>query len=93
MQIRIPIKKVLQVLEKVNSALASKKITLKELQSLTGSLAFCAKAMPSARAFLRWPESWNDSDILRGISFLELVPVALAVFGFAFIYFKRICFI
>ena len=158
MQIRIPIEKVLQVLEKVNNALASKKITLKELQSLTGSLAFCAKAMPSARAFirrmyasmsqakrphhrirltkgikedlvmwqtfltkfngisymldsdwtsssqlqlqtdsaggsclgcgayfqgdwafLRWPESWNDSDILRDISFLELVPVALAV--------------
>ena len=53
MQIRIPIEKVLQVLEKVNNALASKNITLKELQSLTGSLAFCAKTMPSARAFIR----------------------------------------
>ena len=151
------LQKVWQVLEKVNNALVSRKITLKELQSLTVFLAFCAKAMSSARAFirrmyarmsqakrphhrirltkgikedlviwqtfltkfngisymldsdwtssqlqlltdsaggsclgcgayfqgdwafLRWPESWNDSNILRDISFLDLVPVALAV--------------
>ena len=128
------------------------------MQSLTGSLAFCAKAMPSARAFIRrmyasmsgvarphhhirlskgiredlimwqqflskfngisymldsewvsantlklqtdsaagaalgcglyfdglwchlsWPDQWSGSDILRDITFLELVPIALAV--------------
>ena len=158
MKIRIPPEKVLQILQKVKDALAMKKVTLKELQSLTGSLQFCAKAMPSARAFirrmyssmgqakrpyhrvrlsrgikedlfmwqtfltkfngisymldsvwtlsnqlqlqtdsaggaslgcgayfkgnwvfLRWPESWQGSDILRDITFLELVPIALAV--------------
>lgn len=53
MQIRIPGEKVKQVLGKVTEALGRKKLTLKELQSLTGSLSFCAKAMPSARAFIR----------------------------------------
>ena len=159
MKIKIPPEKVFNILQKVKDALALKKITLKELQSLTGSLQFCAKAMPSARAFirrmyssmsqakqphhkirlskgikedllmwqtflikfngisymldsewtpanelqlqtdsaggatlgcgayfrgdwvfLRWPESWKGSDILKDITFLELVPIALAVY-------------
>lgn len=29
------------------------KIVLRQVQALTGSLAFCAKAMPSARVFIR----------------------------------------
>ena len=53
MKIKIPPEKVFHVLQKVKDALALKNITLKELQSLTGSHQFCAKAMPSARAFIR----------------------------------------
>ncbi|MBV2113348.1 MAG: hypothetical protein KUF82_20545 [Candidatus Thiodiazotropha sp. (ex Ctena orbiculata)] len=53
MLLRIPDEKVKQILEKVTEALERRKLTLKELQSLTGSLSFCAKAMPSARAFIR----------------------------------------
>ena len=33
--------------------MSKQKLYLLQLQSLTGSLAFCAKAMPSARAFVR----------------------------------------
>lgn len=158
LQISIPKVKVENLLSLIDAALPLKKITLKNLQSLTGSLQFCAKAMPSARAFIRrmyaamsqasqpfhrvrlskgiksdlmmwkefltnfngttymlevdgvtsadlqlqtdsaggvalgcgiyfrgawcylkWPESWQESDILRDITFLELVPIALAV--------------
>ena len=52
-QIKIPGEKILRLLELIDNALSLKKLTLKELQSLTGSLQFCAKAMPSARAFIR----------------------------------------
>ena len=29
--------------------------------------------------FLQWPESWAESDILKDITFLEMVPIAIAV--------------
>ena len=52
-QIKIPGEKVPRLLELIDNALSHKKLTLKELQSLTGSLQFYAKAMPSTRAFIR----------------------------------------
>ena len=159
-QIKIPGEKILRLLELIDNALSHKKLTLKELQSLTGSLQFCAKAMSSARAFifirrmyasmlnvkkphhrirltrgikeelrmwqtflndfngasymldvewvssaqlqlytdsaggsglgcgcyldgawsfLQWPDQWAISVILKDITFLEMVPIALAV--------------
>ena len=52
-QIKLTGEKILRLLELVDNALSHKKLTLKEFQSLTGSLQFCAKAMPSARANIR----------------------------------------
>ncbi|MEW8547777.1 MAG: reverse transcriptase domain-containing protein, partial [Candidatus Thiodiazotropha sp.] len=52
-EIKMPEEKVRNLLCIIESTLARKRIKLKEMQSLTGSLAFCAKAMPSARAFIR----------------------------------------
>lgn len=157
-QIRIPEEKIKNLLDLIQNTLSRKKLTLKELQSITGSLQFCAKAMPSARAFIRrmygsmstvkkahhrirltrgikddlrmwqaflssfngvsymldvewvssvklqlytdsaggaglgcgcyldgawaflqWPDSWAESGILKDITFLEMVPIALAV--------------
>jgi hypothetical protein len=159
MEIRVPRDKVINLLHQINDALLLRKITLQQLQSLTGSLAFCAKAMPSARAFIRrlysamsqakkpyhkirlsnglksdlnmwktfltnyngtsvmldtewksnsdiqlftdsagqsnlgcgiyfngrwafmqWPQQWKDTDILKDITFLEIIPIALACF-------------
>lgn len=48
MVIRIPQQKVLSIIDQINDALSLRKITLRQLQSLTGSLAFFAEAMPSA---------------------------------------------
>ena len=31
-------------------------------------------------AYFQWPESWWESEVLRDITFLEMVPVLLAVF-------------
>ena len=52
-EIKMPEEKVQNLLGIIESTLGRKRIKLKEMQSLTGSLAFCAKAMPSARAFIR----------------------------------------
>lgn len=52
-KIYIPEEKLCKLKIQLNHALTRSKITLKELQSLAGSLAFCSKALPSARAFNR----------------------------------------
>lgn len=49
----VPKNKVTELLEKINDALSCKKVTVKKLQSLAGSLAFVVKALPSGRAFCR----------------------------------------
>jgi hypothetical protein len=43
----------LVVAKKIKLLSYRKKVTLKELQSICGSLAFCAKALPAGRAFSR----------------------------------------
>ena len=52
MEIRIPQDKLKEILQQIETFLSKTKVTLRQLYSLTGSLAFCAKAMPSARAFV-----------------------------------------
>ncbi|XP_063416228.1 uncharacterized protein LOC134697870 [Mytilus trossulus] len=53
MLIQIPEDNVLELKSKIKWVLGRKKITLRDLQSLCGSLAFCAKALPAGRAFSR----------------------------------------
>lgn len=53
MVIRIPEDKLSEVKHKLEFVLKKKSIMLKDLQSLVGSLNFCARAIPSVRAFNR----------------------------------------
>ena len=53
MSIQIPDEIVRGLLYFLNEASKRKKITLRQLQSLCGSLAFCARALPAGRAFSR----------------------------------------
>ena len=53
MKVRIPKDKLDSLKEKLLYLLGRKKATLKELQSLAGSLSFCCRAIPVARAFIR----------------------------------------
>ena len=53
MVIRIPFDKLNETREKLFVILNSKKVTLRMLQSLVGLLNFCARAIPSVRAFNR----------------------------------------
>ena len=53
MEIRIPQDKIVDILQQIEFILSKSKVSLRQLQSLTGSLAFCTKAMPSARTFVR----------------------------------------
>jgi hypothetical protein len=52
-KIYIPEEKICKLKIQLNHALTRNKITLKELQSLAGSLACCLKVLLSARAFNR----------------------------------------
>lgn len=159
MSIEIPESKLAELLNTLLEFQNRKKVTLKELQSLCGLLAFCSRALPAGRAFtrrfylacskvtmphhfiritkgmhediavwilflnkfngisymldvywqsnlslklftdsaggstlgcgiyfdgkwtfLRWPVSWRHSEILRDITFLELIPITLAIY-------------
>jgi len=53
MIIQIPDEKVAELKCKIKFVLGRKKVTLRDLQSLCGSLAFCSKALPAGRAFSR----------------------------------------
>ena len=53
MQVKIPSEKLIKLKTQLVSLLDKEKTTLKELQSLTGLLSFCCRAIPSARAFNR----------------------------------------
>ena len=50
---KIPTDKLKKLLEEINIMMFSKKVTLKQLQSLCGLLSFCTRALPSGRAFSR----------------------------------------
>jgi len=158
MLIKIPDKKIKELLIGIETLLSKKKVTLKELQSICGSLAFCTKALPAGRAFsrrlymattraskpyhfirvtagmkkdlfmwklflekfngvsyinevdwmsnvkfklftdsaggkgkgcaaylqgswayLEWPNEWAESDILKDMTYLEIIPIALGI--------------
>jgi len=53
MTVRVPAKKVEELLKLLQNCLVKKRLTLKELQSLTGKLSFCSQAVRASRAFLR----------------------------------------
>ena len=53
MSIRIPQDKLGMLRDKLIYLLSRKKVTLKDLQSLTGVLNFCSRAIPAGRAFSR----------------------------------------
>ena len=53
MVVRIPKAKILEIIEKIEWVLSKDKITLKQMQSLIGSLNFCCRAIVPGRPFCR----------------------------------------
>ena len=53
MKVRIPTDKLLGLKALLLEIYSKKKVTLKEMQKLAGSLSFCSRAIPSSRAFIR----------------------------------------
>ena len=53
MMVKIPQDKLVRLQNLLTDILSKKKIKLKDLESIIGLMAFCAKAIPSARAFIR----------------------------------------
>jgi hypothetical protein len=53
MMIRIPQEKIDKLRSILQPIILKKKVKVKHLESLTGLMAFCSKALPSSRAFIR----------------------------------------
>ena len=53
MVVNIPADKLCKLKAGIQSIVRVKKIKLKDLESVVGLMAFCARAIPSARAFIR----------------------------------------
>ena len=63
MTISIPLVKITAIIDKIKDALEMSKITLRQIQSLIGSLSFVCKAISPGRAFLR-----RLIDLTRGVT-------------------------
>ena len=50
---KIPENKISELKDKIMFVMGNSKVTLRTLQSLAGSLAFCTKALPAGRTFSR----------------------------------------
>jgi hypothetical protein len=53
MVVKIPADKLCKLKADIQSIVRVKKIKLKDLESVVGLMAFCARAIPSERAFIR----------------------------------------
>ena len=53
MMVRIPEEKLQKLRNLLQPLLYKKKVSLKDLESLTGLMAYCSRAIPSSRAFIR----------------------------------------
>ena len=53
MEVRIPLDKITEVVQKIEFVLSQKKVCLRVIQSLIGSLNFCCRAIPIGRPFCR----------------------------------------
>ena len=53
MTIKIPITKLIEIIDKINHMISKQKATVKEIQSLHGSLQFAARVIPMGRPFCR----------------------------------------
>lgn len=53
MVVRIPVAKLIKLRSQLHPMTIKRKIKFKDLESLVGLLAFCSRAVPSSRAFLR----------------------------------------
>jgi hypothetical protein len=40
----------------------------------------CAAYLQGKLAYLKWPKEWSGTDILRDMTYLEIIPIALAIF-------------
>lgn len=64
MLVRIPLEKIYKLKLGIQYIQSSKKIKVKDLESIVGLMAFCARAIPSARAFSR-----RFYDVISSVNF------------------------
>ena len=77
MLVKIPDDKILELKEKMSFVLKSKKVILKVLQSLAGSLAFCSRAFVSGRVFSGRTYNAMKSTKCRNMILLKFLILAI----------------
>ena len=88
-KVRVPVDKLVSISAKIDKALHKDKSTLRELQSLIGSLSFLCRAVAPGRAFLRRlidltcgvKESWHKIRLSSGAKY-DLVMWSVFLKGF-----------
>ena len=48
--------------------------------SAGGSSKGCATIFAMKCVFMQWPAAWKNTPVLRDITYLELIPIALALY-------------
>jgi hypothetical protein len=57
--------------------------------SAGGSTKGCGSYFQGKWAFLKWPEEWSGTDILKDITYLEMIPIALSVYLWGILFLKK----
>ena len=55
-------------------------LNLNFIQIVPGIGNGCAAYLQGNWAYLKWPKEWSETDILRDMTYLEIIPIALAIF-------------
>ena len=57
--------------------------------SAGGSTKGCGSYFQGKWTFLKWPEEWSGTDILKDITYLEMIPIALSVYLWGNLFLKK----
>jgi hypothetical protein len=49
----------------------------------------CGAYCKSKWAYLQWPAEWESTDLLKDITFLEIIPIALSIFLWHRLFYKK----
>ena len=57
--------------------------------STGGASKGCGAYCKNKWAYLQWPAEWESTDLLRDITFLEIIPIALSIFLWHKLFYKK----
>ena len=58
-------------------------------ESAGGASKGCGAYYKNKWAYLQWPAKWESTDLLRDITFLEIIPIALSIYLWHKLFYKK----